>query len=142
MRSVSPDLSVDGARSMWTPRARMMLTVDVQSAPGEKLVTTASPLARLLNMTARCEIDLSPGALITPRSVGGWLTVIAMWRPLRNLVNPVIAGIQQGMVGRLHPHPNPLPEGEGVLRRCPSRERELRRGYFQGRRSLPGISYG
>ena len=49
----------------------MMFTVDVQSAPGEKLVTTASPLARLLKMTARCEIDLSPGALITPRSFGG-----------------------------------------------------------------------
>ncbi len=71
MRSVSPESSEDWVRSISTPRALIMLTVDVQSAPGEKLVTTASPRARLLKMTDRCEIDLSPGALIAPRRVGG-----------------------------------------------------------------------
>ena len=71
MRSESPESSDEGVRSMWTPKALMMLTVDVQSSPGEKLVTRASPLARLLKMTDRCEIDLSPGALMTPRKVDG-----------------------------------------------------------------------
>ena len=80
MRSESPESSAEGVRSTCTPRALMMLTVDVQSSPGEKLVTRASPLARLLKMTDRCEIDLSPGALMTPRKVDGLLTVMAMWR--------------------------------------------------------------
>jgi hypothetical protein len=44
-----------------------MPMVDVQSAPPDKLVTVADPFARALNITARWEIDLSPGISIAPR---------------------------------------------------------------------------
>src|SRR5699024_11382316 len=37
-----------------------------QSSPSKKLVIVVVPLAMELNMTARCEIDLSPGTSIIP----------------------------------------------------------------------------
>ena len=43
-------------------------TVERQSSPGRKLWTALSPSASALNMAARCEIDLSPGTAMVPRS--------------------------------------------------------------------------
>ena len=74
---MSPNSSVSLAvRSISTPSARRIATVDEQSSPGEKLVTVATPSAIALNIAARCEIDLSPGATIVPRSLRGLTTVV------------------------------------------------------------------
>jgi hypothetical protein len=59
-----------------TPRALIHLAVARQSLPGEKLTILASPLAKLFRMTARWEIDLSPGRTTSPSNPGQGLMVL------------------------------------------------------------------
>ena len=58
--------SHDPSLPIFTPRALRHLTVARQSPPGAKLSILALPLAKLFRMTARWEIDLSPGGIISP----------------------------------------------------------------------------
>ena len=53
----------------------MQATVARQSSPVRKLEIDETPPASDANMTARCEIDLSPGIVISPRSLRGRATV-------------------------------------------------------------------
>ena len=55
-----------GVFSMSTPSLRKQLIVERQSAPCRKFVTSVVPSASAPNMTARCEMDLSPGTVISP----------------------------------------------------------------------------
>ncbi len=48
------------------PKVLKQRTVLEQSPPGEKFTISASPEAMLLRITARCEMDLSPGGVISP----------------------------------------------------------------------------
>ena len=56
----------DGFRSISTPILRKQSMVDRQSAPSRKWVIFVDPLAREPNMTARWEMDLSPGTVSSP----------------------------------------------------------------------------
>ena len=76
--TVSPRPAGPGVRSISTPIARSIPIVEVQSAPPEKLVTVAEPSATALNMTARWEMDLSPGISMEPRRRCGRETSRAM----------------------------------------------------------------
>src|SRR5512136_2426943 len=82
--------------SIFTPRLRRHDRVDAQSAPGAKLVTFAVPWARLFRMAARCEIDLSPGGVRSPRTAVGFLTLLAM------LVDPCVARLPGVVEDLLH----------------------------------------
>ena len=53
---------------METPILRKQSMVDRQSSPIRKPVIWVVPLARAPSMTARWEMDLSPGTVISPRS--------------------------------------------------------------------------
>src|SRR5882757_7756913 len=54
--------------SMRTPRARIAFNVAKQSSLAKNHVTSLVPSARPDNMSARCEMDLSPGILIAPET--------------------------------------------------------------------------
>jgi hypothetical protein len=60
--------SVGVMTSICTPNWRITLTVERQSPPSRKLRTCVAPAAMLPNMTARCEMDLSPGTVQRPMS--------------------------------------------------------------------------
>jgi hypothetical protein len=45
--------------------------VDITSSPFDKPVTWAVPLAIAFRMSARCEMDLSPGTAISPLRLAG-----------------------------------------------------------------------
>jgi hypothetical protein len=53
---------------MSTPSLLKQSTVERQSAPGKKPVISVFPSAIEPNMTARWEMDLSPGTQTSPRS--------------------------------------------------------------------------
>ena len=56
-----------GFSSIWIPRRRKHSMVERQSAPRRKFRTAVVPSAREPNMTARWEMDLSPGTESSPR---------------------------------------------------------------------------
>ena len=55
-----------GVFSISIPILRKQSIVDRQSAPWRKFVTSVVPSARAPNMTARCDMDLSPGMETVP----------------------------------------------------------------------------
>src|SRR6185436_15923483 len=63
--------TVPSARSTSTPSLRTQSRVDWQSALDPNPVTEETPPATDASMATRCEIDLSPGTLILPRTVHG-----------------------------------------------------------------------
>ena len=56
----------------------MQPSIDVRSSPSQRLDTCAVPLAIELRRMARWEMDLSPGSLTSPSSLGAGLTVCFM----------------------------------------------------------------
>src|SRR6266576_5096828 len=76
-------ISVSGAGcSILTPKARMALTVRMQSSLGRKPPRVHTPLDKAAMITARCEILLSPGTVISRSSRGA--------RLIRNSIDEVL----------------------------------------------------
>ena len=61
---------VGSGRSISTPSARMACMVERQSSLARKPVRTQVPLESAARMTARCEMLLSPGTVISARITG------------------------------------------------------------------------
>jgi hypothetical protein len=55
-------------RSICAPIARMAAAVAKTSSPASKPEILLVPTASALNISARCEMDLSPGTLSVPRN--------------------------------------------------------------------------
>jgi hypothetical protein len=73
--SAGPTTMVASPSSIWVaPSWTMMRPVEATSRPGESPAMVLSPLARALNISARCEALLSPGTLRQPRRVGAGTT--------------------------------------------------------------------
>src|SRR5579875_2828598 len=60
--------SGSGSSVLSTLRERRIASVERQLAPGRKFSATVSPSASAPSIATRCEIDLSPGGTIVPRS--------------------------------------------------------------------------
>ena len=69
-RPCSPTPSTPPAVT-WTPSARRQEAVLATSSPVARFSIRAEPAATALRISARCEIDLSPGTATEPRSWAG-----------------------------------------------------------------------
>src|SRR5579884_289524 len=131
-----------------TPRARRQPAVLSTSAPGERPRTRATPSATAFRISARWEMDLSPGTRTSPSRRRGALTVASTTGPSDPwpfgaiagvpLLDPPLArppgrleqGQQRPFVGRLHQ----LPEtGQGLLQRVETTGDRLPVGAHDGR---------
>ncbi len=74
--------------SISTPSARMQPAVDLTSAPVDRPRTWLSPSAIEPRISARCEIDLSPGTVISPSRRRALLTVAITGNPLSSAHGP------------------------------------------------------
>ena len=70
------------------PKARIALAVSSTSCPSRSPLTPVSPTAIAPRMSARCEIDLSPGTSATPFSGPDLRAVIGIGSPWPDMLSP------------------------------------------------------
>src|SRR5262249_6756850 len=127
--------------SISTPRARRQRAVLATSAPVDRPLTRASLSATALRITARCEIDLSPGRLTSPCNRRGARTAAlnpsSPTRPAPNARAPDGPPRTARPAGHLVP-PHGAAIGPVRPRRCAWRQRCALRWLRRWRRRAQG----